>query len=233
MKRILLKISGEAFWRDGKGLDISAISKVADMIHKIQKQGHEIVVVVWWGNIYRGSSLIAQWLRSADSHNMSMLSTVFNATTLHNVLSNIGVKSAVMDALGVEFLEKYSAIQAREKLSCWEVVICSSWTGSPYFTTDTGGIIRSLETWCECLIKLTQVDGVYDSDPKTNPEAKRFDEISYDEVIAKDLKIFDQTGIIIARDNSLPLYVAQLHDVDNVLAVVSGDGIKTKIWPKV
>ncbi len=229
MKRILLKISGEALSSDSLAIDPNKAHKLAAMIQEIKKTGIELVIVLWGGNIYRGSSLIAAGVNPADSHNMSMLSTVFNAVSLKNFLDKIGVASIVMDALWVEFLETYSAMKARKSILSGEIVICSSGTGTPFFTTDTGWVVRALETNCDAMIKLTQVDGVYDSDPKKNPDAKKFETISYDEFIAQNLQVLDQTGVIMARDNNLPIYVAALWDTQQIIDLIAGKNIGTKI----
>lgn len=229
MKRILLKISGEALSSQDFSIDPIKTAGIAQMIQDIKNTWVEIMIVVWGGNIYRWSNLIAAGINAADSHNMSMLSTVFNAVSLKNFLAKISLETVIMDALQVEFLESYSAIKAREYIQEWKIVICTSGTGTPFFTTDTGWVVRALETNCDAMIKLTQVDGVYDSDPKTNPEAQKFDTISYDDFMSKNLKVLDQTGIIMARDNSLPVYVTQLGNTQNIIDIIDGKNIGTKI----
>jgi uridylate kinase len=229
MKRILLKISGEALSSDILAIDPIKTQWVAQMIQDIKASGIELVIVLWGGNIYRGSNLISAGVDPADSHNMSMLSTVFNAVTLKNFLEKIGEKAIVMDALHVEFLEKYTAIKARDYISEWKIVIASSGGGTPFFTTDTTWVLRALELHCDAMIKLTQVDGVYDSDPKTNPEAKKFDTISYEEFISGNLKVLDQTGVIMARDNDLPIYVTKLGDTQSIIDLIGGKKVGTKI----
>ena len=229
MKRILLKISGEALSSEFWAIDPIKSESLASMIHAIQKKWIEIVLVLGGGNIYRGSKLITAWLDPADSHNMSMLSTIFNALTLKNFLEKQGVSSIVMDALQVEFLEQYSAIQARRYIEAGEIVICSSWTGTPFFTTDTWGVTRALETHCDAMIKLTKVDGVYDSDPVKDPHAQKFDTISYDDFIAQNLKVLDQTAIIMARDNQLPIYVCSLEKQEDIFRIITWEKAGTKI----
>lgn len=229
MKRILLKISGEALASETLSIDPIKTWDLAKMIWELKKIGLEIVIVLGGGNIYRGSKLISAGIYPADSHNMSMLSTVFNAVSLKNFLDKIEVKNVVMDALWVEFLESYSAIKARNFIQQWDVVICSSGTGTPFFTTDTGWVVRALETHCDAMIKLTQVDGVYDSDPKKNSQAKKFDTISYNDFIANDLKVLDQTWVIMARDNKLPIYVTALDSTQNIVDLIGGKNIWTKI----
>ena len=229
MKRILLKISGESLSQDGVSIHPDKAAELASMIGEIKSLWCELVIVLWGWNIYRGSSLIQAWVDASDSHNMSMLSTVFNGVTLKNFLEKILVECVVMDALHVEFLETYSATRAREYLSVGKVVICTSWGGTPFFTTDTTGVLRALELHCDSVFKLTQVDGVYDSDPKNNPDAKRFESISYNEFLEKNLKALDQTAIIMARDNSLPLYVTRLGNTKNIIEMIQGKWHATKI----
>jgi len=229
MKRILLKISGEALSSDELAICPNKTAQLAEMICEIQNTGIQLAIVLGWGNIYRGSNLISAGVNPADSHNMSMLSTVFNAVTLKNFLWKIWVKSRVMDALGVEFIQRYSSILARESIENGEIVICTCGTGTPFFTTDTGWVVRALEINCDAMIKLTQVDGVYDSDPKSNPNAQKFDTISYDDFIAKNLKVLDQTGVIMARDNSLPIFVTALWNTQEILDLIAGKKVGTKI----
>ncbi len=229
MKRVLLKISGESLSSSDMSIDPVRVQKLAEMIINIKQMRVELVLVLWGGNIYRGSQLIQAGVDSADSHNMSMLSTVFNSITLKNFLEKQWIKAVVMDVLGVKFLEKYTSTQAKTYLKKWYIVICSSGTGVPFFTTDTWGILRALETSCDCMIKLTKVDGVYDSDPILNPSAQKFESISYDDFIAKNLKVLDQTGVIMARDNNLALYVTQLDDMQSILDIVAGKKSGTKI----
>ncbi len=229
MKRVLLKISGEALSSSEKSIDPNQVQALAQMIIKIKKSWVELVLVLGWGNIYRGSKLIESGVDATDSHNMSMLSTVFNAVSLKNFLVQRGEQVIVMDALGVEFLEKYTASQAKQYLEKWNIVICTSGTGSPFFTTDTGGVLRALETHCDAMIKLTKVDGVYDMDPMKHKNAKKFESLSYDDCIRENLKILDQTGIIMARDNSLPLFVTKLDDLESILDILSGRSSGTKI----
>lgn len=212
MNRIVLKISGEAFVGDGKSICPESAQKVAQMVANIQKSGMQLVIVVGGGNIYRGSKLISEGLRAADSHNMSMLSTVFNALTLKNFLEKEGLTSHVLDALHVEFLEHYRVLQAREYLQRWEIVICTGGIGVPFFSTDSTGVIRALELECDAMIKATKVDGIYTSDPMTDPNAQKIQEISYNDFLQKNLKVLDGSAVILARDNSLPIFVCKFEN---------------------
>lgn len=229
MKRVLLKISWEALSSVGLSIVPEKAESLAKMIAEIKKDDIELVIVFGGGNIYRGSKLIESGVNAADSHNMSMLSTVFNAVTMKNFLEKQWVDSIVLDALHVEFLQEYTAMKARRYISKGKVVICSSGTGVPFFTTDTTWVLRALETGCELMIKLTKVDGVYDSDPMKNPDAKKIEEISYDDFIAQDLKVLDQTWVILARDNSLPIYVSKLDDITSIKAIITGKKSGTRI----
>ncbi len=221
--RVLLKISGEAlkgivdFW-----IDPEYTKQVVKVIKEIKKQKVELAIVVWWWNIYRWSDLIKSWVDASDSHNLSMLSTVFNWVVLKNFLEKAWLKSVVMDPNGINFVENYDKNKAREYLENDSIVICTWWTGNPYFTTDTWWVLRSLELKCDMMIKATKVDWVYDSDPVTNLNAKFFDKISYNEVIKQDLKVMDQTAISLARDAWLVLRVVNLSKKWAVLNVIKG-----------
>lgn len=230
MKKVLLKISGEAFCAAGeKWIHAEQARAVAQLVSNIADQWYAIAVVCGGGNIYRGSNLIAQWVCSADSHNMSMLSTVFNAMVLQSFLKELWKKVRVLDALGVEFIERYTSLWGKRAMSDGEIVICTSGTGSPYFTTDSGAVVRALELECEAMIKLTKVDGVYSADPMSNPSATKIDEISYDDFVAKNLWVFDQTWIILARDNNLPIYVTSLADEKSIMDILMGEKSGSKI----
>jgi len=229
MKRILLKISGEALSGEWLSIHPDQAASLAAMISEVRSTGIELVLVLGGWNIYRWSNLITAGVDPADSHNMSMLSTVFNAVTFKNFLEKQGEQVEVMDALHVEFLEKYSAMQARKYIQEGKIVIASSWGGTPFFTTDTTWVLRALELHCDAMIKLTKVDGVYDSDPVTNTSAKKIDSLTYDEFIAQDLKVLDQTAIIMARDNILPLYVTELWKTENILSILNNKSVGTKI----
>ena len=229
MKRVLLKISWESLCDGEIKISPEKAENVAHMISEIKNLWVEIVIVVWGGNIYRGSNLIASGVNGADSHNMSMLSTVFNAVTLKNFLSKIDIKCEVLDALWIEFLERYTQNSARKYLEEGTIVIASSGSGNPFFTTDSAWALRAAELGCEAMIKLTKVDGVYDSDPLKNPNAKKYDALSYKQVLDEDLKILDGTAVILARDNNIPMYVTKLDDLDAVKAIVEWNHAGTKI----
>lgn len=227
---ILLKISWEAFcgeWE--KWITPGEVLKIAEMIEYLQSLGKKIVLVLGGGNIYRWSSLIAAGVKAVDSHNLSMLSTLFNAVTLKNFLEQKWIDCVVMDALHVEFVEPYRATQAQKYLKEGKIVICSSGTGAPFFTTDTGGVIRALELKCDIMIKATKVDGVYDKDPKKYSDARKYETLDYTSFITQNLQILDQSAIILARDNALKIAVIRF-EKEALKRLLWGEKEGTLIW---
>ena len=219
--RVLLKISGEALkWEKDFWVDPSFVTKVVEKINEIKSKNIELAIVVWWGNIYRWSDLIKNWVDASDSHNLSMLSTVFNGIVLKNFIEKSGLKAIVMDPNGIDFVEKYNKNIARKYIEKWYIVICTWGTWNPYFTTDTGWVLRSLELKCDMMIKATKVDWIYDKDPVTNSDAKFFDKISYDEVIGKNLKIMDQTAVSLAKESNHVLKVVNMSKPLAILNVI-------------
>lgn len=209
--RILLKISGEALkWERDFWVDPKFVTEVVKKIKEIKEKNIEVAIVVWGGNIYRWSDLIKNGVDASDSHNLSMLSTVFNWVVLKNFIEQVWLNAVVMDPNGINFIEKYNKNTARKYLENDTIVICTWGTWNPYFTTDTGWVLRSLELKCDMMIKATKVDGIYDKDPVTNPDAKFFETISYDEVISKNLKIMDQTAVSLAKESNHILKVVNM-----------------------
>jgi len=219
--RVLLKISGEALkWEKDFWLDPKFVTEVVWKIKNIKEKNIELAIVVWWGNIYRWSDLIKNWVDSSDSHNLSMLSTVFNWVVLKNFIEQVWLKAVVMDPNWINFVEKYNKNIARDYLENDKIVICTWWTWNPYFTTDTWWVLRSLELNCDMMIKATKVDGIYDKDPITNPDAKFFEKISYDEVIAQNLKIMDQTAVSLAKESKQILKVVNMSKAWAILKAI-------------
>ncbi len=220
--RVLLKISWEALkWKKDFWIDIEYVSSVVEKIKEIKNENIELAIVVGWWNIYRWSDLIKNWVDASDSHNLSMLSTVFNWVVLKNFIEQIWLKAVVMDPNGINFVEKYYKNNAREYLENDKIVICTWWTWNPYFTTDTGWVLRSLELKCDMMIKATKVDWIYDKDPVKFPDAKFFKEISYDEVISKNLKIMDQTAILLAKESNHILKVVNISKNGSILRAIN------------
>ena len=231
MKRILLKISWESLkWEKQFWMDSNMMEKMAELIKEIVEKGIELAIVVGWWNIYRGWDLIKTWVAPADSHNLSMLSTVFNGVVLKNFLEKKWVYSVVMNCNWVDFVEKYAKDKAINYLKEKKVVIFTWWTWNPYFSTDTGWVLRSLEVQADFMIKATRVDGVFDSDPEKNPNALMFEKISYDEVIEKQLKVMDLPAIILAKDNNLSLKVVNINNKEAILKTISWNTIWTEIY---
>jgi len=219
--RVLLKISWEALkWERNFGIDPKYVNDVVSKIKEIKEKNIELAIVVWWGNIYRWSDLIKNWVDASDSHNLSMLSTVFNWVVLKNFIEQSGLKVVVMDPNGINFIEKYNKNIARKYIEDDYIVICTWWTSNPYFTTDTWWVLRSLELKCDMMIKATKVDWIYDKDPVTNPDAKFFETISYDEVIAKNLKIMDQTAVSLAKESKQVLKVVNMSKSGAILNAI-------------
>jgi len=224
MKKVLLKISWEALkWSKEFGFDEHIVEDVAKMIKEIKKTWVWIAIVVWGGNIYRWTNLIAAWVNPADSHNLSMLSTVFNWVVLKNFLEKIGEDVVVMDANNLDFLEHNNKDRAKKFIKEWKIVIFVGWTSNPYFSTDTAWVLRALELGCNFMVKATRVDGVYDSDPEKNPDAVFYEYISYDEVIRNWLRVMDLSAIDIAKNNNLVLKVANLFKPWAMMRVVNGE----------
>lgn len=222
MKKILLKISWEALkWDKVFGFDENMLEKVSIMIKDIKKIWVWIGIVVWGWNIYRWADLISAWVNPSDSHNLSMLSTVFNWVVLKNFLEKQWLEVIVMDANNLHFVEHYNKDRAKNFIKSWKIVIFVWWTSNPYFSTDTAWVLRALELWCEVMIKATKVDWVYDKDPVNNKDAVMYDTISYTDVIKKNLKVMDLSAIDIAKNNNLKINVVNLFKEWALLKVIN------------
>lgn len=219
--RVLLKISWEALkWEKEFWIDPIFSKNVVNIIKEIHDRKIELAIVVWWWNIYRWSNLISSWVNPADSHNLSMLSTVFNWVVLKNFLEQVWVESIVMDPNGIKFVENYNKNNALNYLKNNKVVILTWWTWNPYFTTDSGWVLRSLELDCDFMIKATKVDWIYDKDPVKYDDAVFFDSISYDDFISRNLKILDLTAVALAKDNKKIIKVVKLDKGGAVLRAI-------------
>jgi uridylate kinase len=230
-RRILLKLSGEALMGDQSfGIDPSVLETVATEISAIHKLGVEIGIVIGGGNIFRGLQSEAFGVERVAGDHMGMLATVINSIALGEVLKKIGLESRVMSALDIHRVaESYDRGQAIKHLSKKRIVIFGAGTGNPYFTTDTAATLRALETDAEVLMKATNVDGVYDADPKLEPSAKPFSELTYGEVLEKNLKVMDLTAVSLAMGQQLPIIVFNLGDAGNIMKAVSGEKVGTLI----
>ena len=223
-KRILLKLSGEALMGHGDyGIDMDVAKRLAADIHEVIEAGYEIAVVVGGGNIFRGLAGAAAGMERAAADYMGMLATVMNALAFQNALEFMKVPSRVLSAISMPTVcETFVRSKALHHLRKGRVVIFAAGTGNPFFTTDTTAALRAVEMNCDVMLKATQVDGVYSADPKTNADAVRYDRLSYNEVLARDLKVMDGAAIALARDNNLPVVVFSIAERGAVLKVLGG-----------
>ena len=208
-KRVLLKISGEALVGDGDyGIDPKMLENLAQAIKPVYENGAELAVVVGGGNIYRGLAGAATGMDRVQGDYMGMLATVMNALALQDVFERNGMECRVMSAITMRAIcEPYIRRRATRHLEKGRIVIFAAGTGNPYFTTDTAAALRACEINAEALMKATKVDGIYDKDPVTNPDARKFDKISYLEVLTRDLKVMDATATALCHDNKMPIIV--------------------------
>ena len=229
--RILLKLSGEALMGDGAfGIDPETVARMAGEIKAAKDAGHEICLVIGGGNIFRGMAGAAAGMDRAQADYMGMLATVMNALAMQNALEQVGVYTRVQSALEMDQVcEPVIRRRALRHLEKGRVVIFAAGVGSPYFTTDSGAALRAAEMNCDALFKGTSVDGVYDSDPKTNAQAKRYDSVSYSEVLSKDLKVMDASAIALCRDSDIPIVVFSIREPGNLATVLAGGGTATTV----
>ncbi len=230
-KRILLKLSGEVLMgSSGLSIDPDVIARVAAEIADVKAQGYELCVVVGGGNIFRGISGAARGMDRATGDYMGMLATVMNALAVQNALEQIGVETRVQSAIPMASVcEPFIRRRAERHLEKGRIVIFAAGVGSPFFTTDSGAALRAAEMKCDALFKGTSVDGVYDADPKLEPNAKRFDTVSYSTVLGQDLKVMDASAIALCRDNNIPIVVFNIRESGNLAAVLRGDGVSTTV----
>ncbi|MEM8791103.1 MAG: UMP kinase [Pseudomonadota bacterium] len=229
--RVLLKLSGEALMGDqGFGLHPPTVEKIAKEIQRAHAQGIQICLVIGGGNIFRGLSGAAQGMERAQADYMGMLATVMNALGMQSALEGLGIHTRVQSAIPMDSVcEPYLRRRAVRHLEKGRIVIFAAGTGNPYFTTDTAATLRAMEMNCDAIFKGTQVDGVYDSDPKTNPSASRFETVTYDDVLRQNLRVMDASAIALARDNALPIVVFSLHEEGGMLEVLHGRGRFTTV----
>lgn len=227
--RILLKLSGESLMGEqGYGIDVKRLNEYAEQIKEAVASGVQIGIVIGGGNIFRGLSGAGKGFDRVKGDQMGMCATVINSLALSSALGAIGVKNRVLTAIRMEpigeFYNKWKAIEAMEQ---GEVVIMSGGTGNPYFTTDTGSSLRGIEIEADVMLKGTRVDGIYTADPEKDPTATKFDDITYEEVISRGLKVMDITATAMCRENKLPIYVFNMDKVGNLKRVLDGEEIGT------
>ena len=229
--RILLKLSGESLMGEqGYGIDVKRLNEYAEQIKEAVASGVQIGIVIGGGNIFRGLSGAGKGFDRVKGDQMGMCATVINSLALSSALGATGVKNRVLTAIRMEpigeFYNKWKAIEAMEQ---GEVVIMSGGTGNPYFTTDTGSSLRGIEIEADVMLKGTRVDGIYTADPEKDPTATKFDDITYDEVISRGLKVMDITATAMCRENKLPIYVFNMDKVGNLKRVLDGEEIGTYV----
>ncbi|WP_260600286.1 UMP kinase [Sphingomonas endolithica] len=215
---------------NGLAIDPAVTARVAGEIADVKAQGYELCIVVGGGNIFRGLAAAAKGFERATADHMGMLATVMNALAVQNALEQIGVSTRVQSAISMDKVcEPVIRRRAERHLEKGRVVIFAAGVGEPYFTTDSGAALRAAEMKCDALFKGTSVDGVYDADPKLVPGATRYKTVSYDTVLAKNLKVMDASAIALCRDNNIPIVVFNIREHGNFSAVLAGDGISTTV----
>ena len=230
-KRVLLKLSGEALMGDkGFGIDPAMVDNLAQQIKQIVDDGIEVAIVVGGGNIFRGLAGSAEGMDRSQADYIGMLATCMNALALQDGFERIGMDCRVMSAIEMkQVAETYIRRRAIRHLEKGRVVIFAAGTGNPYFTTDTTAALRACEMNAECLMKATKVDGVYDKDPVSNPDAKRYESISYMDVLSKELHVMDSAAISLCMDNKLPMLVFNMTVEGNISRVLKGEPVGTSI----
>ena len=228
-KRILLKLSGEVLMGEQEfGIDPAFVSELAKEVKQAKDAGWEICLVIGGGNIFRGMAGAAQGMDRAQADYMGMLATVMNALAMQSALEQLGVPTRVQSAVQMDQVcEPVIRRRAERHLEKGRIVIFAAGVGAPYFTTDSGAALRAAEMRCDALLKGTSVDGVYDSDPKKNSAAKRFETVGYDRVLADNLKVMDASAVALCRDNDIPIVVFSIREKGNLARVLAGEGVQT------
>ncbi|MDQ8754837.1 UMP kinase [Sphingosinicella sp. LHD-64] len=227
--RILLKLSGEALMGDGQfGIDPDTVARLAGEIKVARENGFELCLVVGGGNIFRGLAGAAKGFDRASADYMGMLATVMNALALQNSLEKIGVDTRVQSAIPMATVsEPYIRRRAIRHMEKGRVVIFAAGTGNPFFTTDTAAALRAAEMGCDALFKGTSVDGIYDADPKKVADARRYDTVTFNQVLADNLKVMDASAVALCRDNNIPIVVFNIREQGNLARVLGGEGMAT------
>lgn len=230
-KRVLLKLSGESLMgKEGYGIDSKRLNEYSNQIKELTEAGTQVGIVIGGGNIFRGLSGVTSGFDRVKGDQMGMLATVINSLALQSALENIGVKAIVYTAIRMEPVgELYNRDKVVKNLEKGKVAILAGGTGNPFFTTDTASALRGVEIGADIILKGTRVDGVYSADPEKDPNATRFNQISFNEVINKELNVMDLTAFTMCKENNLPIYVFDMNKVGNLLKVIRGEDIGTLI----
>ncbi len=226
LKRVLLKISGESLMGvDSYGIDVSTVDRVAKEISQVCKLGVEICLVIGAGNIFRGLSGAAAGMDRASADYMGMLATVMNSLAMQNSLERLGFQTRIQSAISMtEVCETYTRRRAIRHMEKNRIVIFAAGTGNPYFTTDTAAALRASEMDCDAIFKGTKVDGIYDKDPIEHKEAKKFEKITFSDVLSKNLRVLDSSAVSLARDNNIPIIVFSIKENNGFLNILKGKG---------
>lgn len=230
-KRILLKLSGESLaGKEGHGIDSERLAQYSQQIKALADSGVQVAIVIGGGNIFRGLQGAAKGFDRVKGDQMGMLATVINSLALSSRLEADGQKAVVYTALNMYPIgEYYSSRKAVESLEAGAVTIIAGGTGNPFFTTDTGSALRGIEVKADVMLKGTRVDGIYTADPEKDPTATKFDEITYDEVLARGLKVMDLTATALCKENNLPVIVFDMDTPGNLAKVIAGENVGTKV----
>ena len=230
-KRILLKLSGEALMGDSDyGIDPKVLRRLAREALDVQRAGVQIGLVIGGGNIFRGEGLAAAGMDRVTGDHMGMLATVINALAMQDALEKVGAEARVMSAIKInEVCEDFFRRRAIRHLEKGRVVVFAAGTGNPFFTTDSAAALRAIEIGAEVVLKATKVDGVYTSDPKKNPDAQRYERLTYDQVIERKLAVMDTAAIALCRDNKLPLRIYDLGREGDLMRIVRGEQVGTLV----
>ena len=229
-KRVLLKLSGEALKGDDTGIDPETTAHIAERIKEVHETGVQVAVVVGGGNLFRGRALQAAGLDRVAGDHMGMLATVMNGLAMRDALERSNIATQVMSAIPMSgVVDHYDRRKAIRALSNGDVVIFTAGTGNPFFTTDTAASLRAIEIGADILLKATKVDGVYDSDPVKNADARRYETVSFDQLLADKLLVMDATAVVMCRDNDLPLRVFDLTRANALVQAMTGDNVGTLV----
>lgn len=232
LARLLLKLSGEALAGEGRfGLDATTVNYIAGEVAKVHEAGVETAIVVGGGNFIRGESFSREGgIQQSVADQMGMLGTIMNALALQEAIEKIGPPTRVMSAVTIQAVcEPFIRRRAIRHLEKKRVVVLAAGTGNPFFTTDTAAVLRGLELQCDAIVKATKVDGVYDSDPNTNPSAKRYESLTFSEAISQQLGVMDQTAFTMCREHDLPVIVLSIHESGAIAAAARGEAIGTLV----
>ena len=230
-RRVLLKLSGEALMGDEDyGIDPKVLVRLAGEVKEAHEAGAQVALVIGGGNIFRGAGLAADGMDRVTGDHMGMLATVINALAMQDALEKMGLKARVMSAIKINAVaEDYIRRRAVRHLEKGRITIFAAGTGNPFFTTDSGAALRAIEIEADLLLKATKVDGIYDRDPKKHADAVRYDRLSYDEVIARNLQVMDTAAFALARDSKLPMRVFDIDEPGALLRILNGEAIGTLV----